>query len=73
MNYNHSLAIFLILAVAIPAALSTNWAVIVAGSNGYWNYRHQADAHHAYHVIQNYGISQDNIILMVYDDIANDS
>lgn len=25
-----------------------HWAVIVAGSNGFWNYRHQADACHAY-------------------------
>ena len=25
-----------------------NWAVIIASSCGYDNYRHQADAHHAY-------------------------
>lgn len=23
------------------AAVGTRWAVLIAGSNGYWNYRHQ--------------------------------
>lgn len=27
-----------------------HFAVLVAGSNGYWNYRHQADICHAYQV-----------------------
>ncbi len=26
------------------------WAVLVAGSDGFFNYRHQADVCHAYHV-----------------------
>ena len=26
---------------------SNHWAVIMAGSNTYSNYRHQADSHHA--------------------------
>jgi legumain len=39
------------LAVALLLGLiqaTDHWAVIVAGSNGFWNYRHQADACHAY-------------------------
>jgi legumain len=28
-----------------------NWAVLVAGSNGYWNYRHQSDVCHAFHIL----------------------
>jgi legumain len=50
-----------------------HWAVIVAGSNTYGNYRHQADACHAYHVARDKGIAEDHIILMAYDDIANNS
>ncbi len=26
------------------------WALLVAGSSGWYNYRHQADVCHAYHV-----------------------
>jgi len=50
-----------------------HWAVIVAGSNGYWNYRHQADACHAYQVAKSKGIAEDHIIMMAYDDIAHNS
>lgn len=49
-----------------------NWALIAAGSSGYYNYRHQADICHAYHVILNGCIPQDNIIMMIYDDVAHD-
>ena len=48
---------------------SKNHAVLIAGSNGYDNYRHQADICHAYNILSNKNI--DNIILMTYDDIAN--
>ncbi|KAE9421663.1 hypothetical protein Angca_010220, partial [Angiostrongylus cantonensis] len=46
--------------------------LLVAGSNGWWNYRHQADIAHAYHLMRNNGIPESNIIVMMYDDIAND-
>merc|ERR1719281_1543135 len=48
-----------------------HWAVIVAGSNTYSNYRHQADACHAYQIAKAKGVPEDHIILMAYDDIAN--
>lgn len=51
---------------------SDHWAVIVAGSKDYWNYRHQADACHAYHILKKNGISDDKIILFSYDDVAHD-
>lgn len=58
-------------------ANSTNkpihWAVLVAGSNGYWNYRHQSDIFHAYQILIGNGINPDNIILFAYDDIAASS
>jgi legumain len=47
------------------------WALLVAGSNGWYNYRHQADICHAYHVLRNHGIPEENIITMMYDDIAH--
>jgi len=50
-----------------------NYAVIVAGSNGYWNYRHQADVFHAYHILLKNGMPKENIILFAYDDVANNS
>ena len=53
------------------AAATDHWAVLVAGSNGYNNYRHQADVCHAYHVVLKKGIPASNIIVMAYDDIAN--
>ncbi|KAF5741617.1 vacuolar-processing enzyme-like [Tripterygium wilfordii] len=46
------------------------WAVLVAGSSGYWNYRHQADVCHAYQVLKKGGVKDENIIVFMYDDIA---
>jgi len=50
-----------------------HWAVIVAGSNTYSNYRHQADACHAYQIYKAKGVPEDQIILLAYDDIAHSS
>ncbi|XP_075221567.1 legumain-like [Lycorma delicatula] len=52
---------------------SAQWALLVAGSSGWWNYRHQADISHAYHILLNRGIPASNIIVMMYDDVAHDS
>uniref|UniRef100_A0A0N5ASI8 legumain n=1 Tax=Syphacia muris TaxID=451379 RepID=A0A0N5ASI8_9BILA len=46
------------------------WALLVAGSNGWSNYRHQADVCHAYHVVRSHGIPKEQIVTMLYDDIA---
>ena len=46
------------------------WVVLVAGSSGYFNYRHQADVCHAYQIVSSHGIPDENIIVMMYDDIA---
>jgi len=47
------------------------WAVLVAGSSGWYNYRHQADVAHSYQILVNHGIAPSNIITMMFDDIAN--
>jgi len=52
-------------------ANENHWAVLVAGSNGFWNYRHQSDIFHAYHILIQNGVPRENIIVMAYDDIAN--
>eukprot|EP00124_Ichthyophonus_hoferi_P002861 Ihof_evm6s216 gene=Ihof_evmTU6s216 len=46
-----------------------NWAILVAGSKGWRNYRHQADIAHANYLLKQNGFSSEHIILMVYDDI----
>ncbi|KAJ4959061.1 hypothetical protein NE237_026172 [Protea cynaroides] len=51
-------------------SVGTRWAVLIAGSNGYWNYRHQADVCHAYQILRNGGMKDENIIVFMYDDIA---
>ena len=49
-------------AVAFLAAIvsavdnSNNWAVIMAGSKGYGDYRHQSDTHHAVQIMLRNGI-----------------
>ncbi|WIA16428.1 hypothetical protein OEZ85_013117 [Tetradesmus obliquus] len=49
----------------------SHWALLVAGSSGWGNYRHQADVFHAYQVLINGGYSPDHIVVMAYDDIAH--
>ncbi|GAB2274117.1 hypothetical protein Dimus_008889 [Dionaea muscipula] len=50
--------------------VGTRWAVLVAGSNGYGNYRHQADVCHAYQILKRGGLKEENIVVFMYDDIA---
>jgi legumain len=51
-------------------AVGTRWAVLIAGSSGYWNYRHQADVCHAYQLLKKGGLKDENIVVFMYDDIA---
>ncbi|KAJ3680304.1 hypothetical protein LUZ60_016582 [Juncus effusus] len=51
--------------------IGTRWAVLVAGSSGFANYRHQADVCHAYQLLKNGGLKDENIIVFMYDDIAS--
>lgn len=50
-----------------------HWALIVAGSAGWYNYRHQADACHAYHIMIKHGIPAERIVTMMVDDLANNT
>ena len=46
-------------------------AILIAGSSGYANYRHQADACHAFQLLKHLGIPLDQIITFIFDDIAH--
>lgn len=51
--------IFLTVSVVLlgtDIAHAANWALLVAGSNGWFNYRHQADVCHAYQILHTHGI-----------------
>lgn len=47
-----------------------NWAVIIAASEGWMNYRHQADALAFYQKLKRLGYDDDHILLIMADDIA---
>ncbi|CAA7402879.1 unnamed protein product [Spirodela intermedia] len=51
-------------------SVGTRWAILIAGSSGFWNYRHQADICHAYQIMKEGGLKDENIIVFMYDDIA---
>ena len=61
-----------LLAILLFASISCDqFAVLVAGSNTYSNYRHQSDIFHHYHILTSRGVKPQNIVVMAYDDIAN--
>ena len=49
-----------------------NYAVIVAASTGWHNYRHQADALNMYQMLKQHGYDDDHILLIMEGDIVND-
>lgn len=44
----------------------------VVGSNTYANYRHHADGCHAYQILKQRGYDEDKIVMIAYDDVADD-
>uniref|UniRef100_A0ACD5V335 Uncharacterized protein n=1 Tax=Avena sativa TaxID=4498 RepID=A0ACD5V335_AVESA len=60
-------------AAAAAGEGGTRWAVLVAGSSGFGNYRHQADVCHAYQILKRGGVKEENIVVFMYDDIAKSS
>ncbi|GAA6092344.1 legumain-like [Tachysurus ichikawai] len=51
--------------------LSKHWVLLAAGSSGWKDYGHQANVCHAYQVMHQNGIPDEQIVVMMYDDIAN--
>ena len=60
-----------IIVFGISGSWGANWAVLVAGSHEWTNYRHQADVCHSYQILHKNGIPDSNIIVMMYDDLAH--
>jgi len=73
MKYTLLLIACFIATVFANPPTGTNWAVLVAGSNGYENYRHQSDICHAFQILKHNGFPDDKIIVFMYDDIAKSS
>ncbi|XP_053204520.1 hemoglobinase-like [Panonychus citri] len=46
-------------------------AILIAGTSGWINYRHQANIAHGYQILRSHGIPKENIIVMSTDDIAH--
>ncbi|XP_072523784.1 legumain-like [Salminus brasiliensis] len=46
------------------------WVLLAAGSKDWTNYRHQANVCHAYQMVHHNGIPDEQIVVMMYDDIA---
>lgn len=64
------IALALILSLAYLGS-AQNWAILVAGSNTYSNYRHQSDIYHAYQILIKNKFNPDRIITFAYDDLAH--
>ncbi len=54
-----------------PPAKTGLWAIILSTSTDWDNYRHQADALAVYSRLKKNGLTDDKIILMINDDLAN--
>ncbi len=73
MKYILSFIITLLTITATETDTGSNWAVLIAGSNGYYNYRHQSDIAHSYQILTTMGgFPPDKVIVMMYNDVVND-
>lgn len=52
-------------------SLKENYAVLVAGSKGWHNYRHQSNIFHLYYLLLKFGWKPENIVTMAFNDIPN--
>ena len=52
-------------------ALDDRWALLVAASKGWANYRFQADVFAMYQILRLHGYQDDHIVLICEDDVAN--
>lgn len=59
----------ILIACLMALVAAENWVIIIGGSNGYSNYRHQANIAHQYHQYLDYGVKPEHIIVFDYDDV----
>lgn len=72
MNIPLNFLLFLIWNVCVFLTQAKEWIVLVVGSKDWENARHTADICHAYHIVHNHSIPDEQIIVMMYDNVAND-
>ena len=72
MLRKYSMRVIFLILLLVHLAHAADWAVIVAGSTGYWNYRHQAAAASAYQYFISHGIPKKNIIVFMSTSVAQD-
>jgi legumain len=63
-------SLFFILCVVTSVGCSS-WALLVAGSDGYYNYRHQSDVFAMYQAVLKMGVPPQNIVIMAVNDIVH--
>jgi ABC-type branched-subunit amino acid transport system substrate-binding protein len=56
----------------VPGKRNDSWAVVIATTMGWENYRHQSDALAIYDHLKKNGMSDDKIILFLTDDVQRD-
>ena len=61
------------LLILVGSCLSANYAVLIQGSSGWYNYGQGSDNCHAYNTLINGGYDPNNIILFSYNDLAFNS
>ena len=54
-------------------ALRDRWALLIAASTGWGNYRFQADVFAMYQILRQHGYEDDHIVLICPDDAANNA
>lgn len=62
---------FITIAMLLALAAAGEWAVLLAGSEAYYNYRHQSDVAHMYHVLMDHKYDPDHIIVLMVDDLGS--
>jgi len=62
----------LLAALGVGMTWAADWAVLLAGSRTWGNYRHQSDTCHSYQIVHKFGIPDERVIVMQYDDLAKD-
>jgi len=62
----------LLAALGVGMTWAADWAVLLAGSRTWGNYRHQSDTCHSYQIVNKFGIPDERVIVMQYDDLAKD-
>lgn len=55
----------------VPGAKGDTWAVVIATSAGWEDYRHQADALAVYDLLKGNGLTDDKIVLFSVDDVPD--